>query len=56
MNQELNDKIGHLKRENKALTKKLENYHVLEKLCIEQQSELNKLRSQIRRIREITKE
>ena len=56
MNQQQADKIGHLKREVAALNRKLENYKTLQQTCIEQQHELNKLRSQLRRIREIGKE
>ena len=56
MNQQMADKLGHYKRENKALKAKLHNYETLEKNCIEMQHELNKLRSQLRRIREVTKE
>lgn len=60
MNQQQADKIGHLKRENKALNKKIdsltENKKILEDTCIQQQHELNKLRSQVKRINEITRE
>jgi len=60
MNKQLEDKLGHYKREVSTLNKKLEavaeNKKLLEQTCIHQQNELNKLRSQIKRIREITKE
>ena len=60
MNNALEDKLAHAKREVKALNKKLEavteNKRLLEQTCIQQQHELNKLRSQMKRIREITKE
>lgn len=53
VNQQQADKIGHLKRENKTLKA---NRDKLQETCIEHQHELNKLRSQVRRIRDITKE
>ena len=56
MNQQQADKIGHLKRENKALAAKLQNYEALQQTCIEQQHELNKLRSKMKRMLEIGRE
>lgn len=60
MNQEMADKLGHYKREVSTLNKKLEavteNKKLLEQTCIQQQSELNKLRSQLKRINEVTRE
>lgn len=60
MNAGMADKLDHYKREVSTLNKKLEavteNKKLLEQTCIQQQNELNKLRSQIKRIREITKE
>jgi len=60
MNQQQADKIGHLKREVSTLNKKVEalteNKKILEQTCINQQNELNKLRSQVKRINEVTRE
>ena len=60
MNQRQADKIGNLQREVSTLNKKVEalteNKKILEDTCISQQHELNKLRSQVKRIKEITRE
>ncbi len=57
MNQKLNDQIGHLKRENKALKGKVEQLTAdkksLQLLCAEQQDTINRKNDQIRRICEI---
>lgn len=54
------DQIGRYKREVRRLSFAVENLtankRTLEQTCIEQQHELNKLRSQLRRIREIGRE
>lgn len=60
MNKELESKVAHYKREVSALNKKVEslteNKKILEDTCIQQQHELNKLRSKMKRILEIGKE
>lgn len=60
MNQQMADKLGHRNREVSKLNKKIEqlteNKRILEQTCIGQQHELNKLRSQLKRIKEIGRE